>query len=216
MTAIGIALGGGALLLAAVMHLAAPVIVIGPSVAIEAPSGSGPQHAPSVPVRPTVARVISKRTSPHLMKRIAEARSARSAPRIAGSTVPARTQALVAVRNPRAAVGGRARLAISAPPAPPARNATARDGATKKSRKTIVRAPRSVVAKLASRPSASVASTPEPPVGFDERPTLVEAPFAGQSTASTAMASDSRFSGLRIRGRLLATPQPQATAKAAP
>jgi len=205
-TAFGIALGGGGLLLAAVMHLAAPVIVIGPSVAIDVPVDPRPQHAPSVLVRQSVTRAISKQTVPHRTKRAAQARAARSVPRITGSSVPARSRVPIPVRNPRAAV--RATVA-----AQPARIAT---GATRKSGKTIAPARRNGVAKLASRPSASAASTPQPPVGFDDRPTLVEAPIAGQSTANTAAASDSGFSGLRIRGRLLATPKPEATAKAAP
>lgn len=205
-TAFGIALGGGGLLLAAVMHLAAPVIVIGPSVAIDVPVDPRPQHAPSVLVRQSVTRAISKQTVPHRTKRAAPARAARSVPRITGSSVPARSRVPIPVRNPRAAV--RATVAGQ-----PARIAT---GATRKSGKTIAPARRNGVAKLASRPSASAASTPQPPVGFDDRPTLVEAPIAGQSTANTAAASDSGFSGLRIRGRLLATPKPEATAKAAP
>ena len=205
-TAFGIALGGGGLLLAAVMHLAGPVIVIRPSVAIDVPVDPRPQHAPSVLVRQSVARAISKQTVPHRTKRAAQARAARSVPRITGSSVPARSRVPIPIRNPRAAV--RATVV-----AKPARIAT---GATRKSGKTIAPARRNGVAKLASRPSASAASTPQPPVGFDDRPTLVEAPIAGQSTANTAAASDSGFSGLRIRGRLLATPKPEATAKAAP
>lgn len=219
-TALGIALGGGALLLAAVVHLAAPVIVIRPSAAIDVPVDPRPQHAPSVPVRSTVARAISKQTVPRQTKRAAQARAARSVPRIAGSTVPARSRVPIPVRNPRAAV--RATVVATrafrtqAQPAMAAPTARIAIGAATKSVKTIAPARRNGVAKLASRSSASATSTPQPPVGFDERPTLVEAPIAGQSTANTAAASDSGFSGLRIRGRLLATPKPEATAKAVP
>lgn len=218
--ALGIALGGGALLLAAVMHLAAPVIVIRPSAAIEVPVDPRPQHAASVPVRSTVARAISKQTVPRQTKRAAQARAARSVPRIVGSTVPVRSRVPIPVRSPRAAV--RATLVATrafrtrAQPAMATPTARIAIGAATKSVKTIASARRNGVAKLASRSSASAASTPQPPVGFDERPTLVEAPIAGQSTANTAAASDSGFSGLRIRGRLLATPKPEATAKAAP
>lgn len=219
-TAFGIALGGGGLLLAAVMHLAAPVIVIRPSVAIDVPVDPRPQHAPSVLVRQSVARAISKQTVPHRTKRAAQARAARSVPRITGSSVPARSRVPIPIRNPRAAV--RATVVATrafrtrAQPAMAAQPARIATGATRKSGKTIAPARRNGVAKLASRPSASAASTPQPPVGFDDRPTLVEAPIAGQSTANTAAASDSGFSGLRIRGRLLATPKPEATAKTAP
>ena len=219
-TALGIALGGGTLLLAAVVHLAAPVIVIRPSAAIEVPVDPRPEHASSVPVRSTVARAISVQTVPPQTKRAVQARAARSVPRIVGSTIPARSRVRIPVRNPRATVRAtvvatRAFRTRAQPEmaAPPARIAI---GAARNSGKTIVAARRNGVAKVASRPSASAASTPQPPVGFDERPTLVEAPIAGQSTASTAVASDSGFSGLRIRGRLLAAPKPEATAKAAP
>lgn len=233
MTAIGMALGGGALLIAAVMHLAAPVM-LRPAGAIQTPADTGAQRATAMPQRATSlhvtrvgSRVIAKRPDAHATKRAAYALAARPTPRKARNPVPERAQArlratLAPRARPQVAVS---RIAVAEPreigrasrhktttrtlPAPKSAVVTARSG-TK-----IARVRQLEVARLASRRGARVAPTPEPPVGFDERPSLVEAPLAGGATASVS-ANDAGLSGLRIRGRLLATPAPVATAYASP
>ena len=244
--AIGVAFGGGALLVAAVMHLAAPVVVIRPAFAVETSAISAPNLAPSTRARPKLDRVIAQIPEASAKKSAGKARSARWEPRVVGTSIRGRAQpqpqpqtrmhTVIAKASAKAvatrAIARQARLqrgttyqanvesrairvASRQSPVMPKRNAAATTATIANFGKPIARAHRSGVAKDVARRSARVAPTPEPPVGFDERPTLVEAPIAGQTTASMS-ASDAGLSGLRIRGRLLATPAPQATAKIVP
>ena len=242
--AIGVAFGGGALLVAAVMHLAAPVVVIRPAFAVETSAISAPNLAPSTRARPKLDRVIAQIPKASAKKSAGKARSARWEPRVVGTSIRGRAQpqpqtrmhTVIAKASAKAvatrAIARQARLqrgttyqanvesrairvASRQSPVMPKRNAAATTATIANFGKPIARAHRSGVAKDVARRSARVAPTPEPPVGFDERPTLVEAPIAGQTTTSMS-ASDAGLSGLRIRGRLLATPAPQAPAKIVP
>lgn len=226
--AIGIALGGGGLLLAAIVHLAAPVIAIAPVVAIDTPHIVAPRDVPRFSTRPLVVRAVPQPTTSHMTSRAAQGRAARSAARVGIANIPAPMQAPLGVRHAfpisrqpvvvGAIVPPQARPIVVAPAhgfvqrrvdrvfgranVAPTRRAV---GAS------IARTQRGRVAKAASRSKATALATPEPPVGFNDRPTLVEAPNVGSPTTTAALANDGGLAGLRLRGRLLAVPAPLAT-----
>lgn len=222
MLAIVIALGGGALLLAAVMHLAAPVIVIRSVVAVETPFAR--PHGSNAPKRvvarnsrpaPRIARnSIHVTTLAHPIFHTANATSpTRAAPTRTIATQTIATQTIATHMQPHVAPP---RRAIVEPRVIRVANRQHSPSfAHVKFASTLARPRHPRVGKSAPRRSARVAPTPEPPVGFDERPTLVEAPIARQATSSMS-ASDVGLSGLRIRGRLLATPAPETAAKVSP
>ena len=223
--AIGVAVGGGALLVAAVMHLATPVVVIRPVFAIETSAISAQNPVSSARARPNLEPAIAQIVKADAKKSAGKARPARWGPRVAVAAASAEavaTRAIARQARPQrgttyqAIVASRAiRLPSRRSSMKPTRNAAATTATIANFGNAIARTHRSGVAKDVARRSASVAPTPEPPVGFDERPTLVEAPIAGQTTASIS-ANDAGLSGLRIRGRLLATPAPQATMNTVP
>ncbi len=227
--AIGIALGGGGLLLAAIVHLAAPVISIAPVVAIDPPHLVAPRDMPRFSTRPVVARTVPQAIS-HVTARAPLGRGARSAAHAGIAIMPAPMQAPHGVRHALpisrrpvvvGAIATQARPIVGAPAHGFVQRRVDRvleranvAPTNKAVGASIARTQRGRVAKAASRSKATALATPEPPVGFNDHPTLVEAPNVGTAATTAALANDGGLAGLRLRGRLLATPAPLASTNA--